>query len=191
MPKRPAGLPDGRMPWRDRFVERMTQWQDARGYSDAGLAERISTYHPMSAATVWKLKHAEPPRGVTLDEAMAIVAALGFDSVEQLLQSSTVAGVAEDRIQRAWDTLRDYIDAFPVSQIAADLKDARDALAEVEMQRPLKDDEVRSVAVLLAELRAEAERLAEVAQSRAHGVRQEVEATEDALRKWAGWNGDR
>lgn len=188
MPKRPAGLPEGRMPWRDRFVERMTQWQEARGYSDAGLAGRVSKFHPMSAATVWKLKHADPPRGLTIDEAMAIVAALGFDSVEQLLQSSTVAGVAEDRIQRTWDRLRNYASEFPAAEIDADLQDARNALAGADQS--LKDDEARGLALLLAEVRAEAERFTEMAQSRAHGVRQEVEATEDALRKWGGWTGE-
>lgn len=169
------------MPWRDRFVERMTQWQGARGYSDAGLAERISEYHPMSAATVWKLKNADPPRGVTLDEAMAISAALGFESIEQLLQSSTVAGVVEDRIVRALDRVRNYAAGFPVTKIDADLNTAREALAYAEA--PLTDDEERGLLALLGELQTETEELVKIAQSRANGVRHEIKATKDALRK--------
>ncbi len=82
MPKRPAG---GQYVWRDRFVQRLTDEQTFLGWSDAGLAKRVSAYFPMSAATVWKIKMADPPRRIDLDEAMAISRAFGYDTVDEFL----------------------------------------------------------------------------------------------------------
>lgn len=106
MPKRPSALPSGRMQWRDRFVERIREEQEQRNMPDAGLAKRVSEHYPMSPATVWKLKNAEPARGVSLDEAMAIAQAFGYSTVDEMLASS-LAGEVFPRLERADSLLRE------------------------------------------------------------------------------------
>ena len=82
--RRPA---EGSTAWRDKFVEQMRTLQEARGWSDASLAERISKHYPMSPAAVWKLKNATPKRGLLIDEATAIARAFGADSIDHFMST--------------------------------------------------------------------------------------------------------
>lgn len=84
MPKAPRGA----MPLRDQIVARMTEEQAVQRMSDMGLAQRITKFYPMSAATVWKLKNSDPPRGLSIDEATAIARALGSNSIEEFLHDT-------------------------------------------------------------------------------------------------------
>lgn len=69
-----------------RFRERLAQEQQRLGYSDAGLAKRVSALGlKMTGATIWKIKVGEPPRKVDLDEAHALARALGYESAQQML----------------------------------------------------------------------------------------------------------
>lgn len=67
------------------FAERMTEEQDSRGMSDAALAKHASHYYPVSASTIWKMKHANPQRRVDIDEGDAISRALGYADVHDFL----------------------------------------------------------------------------------------------------------
>ena len=111
------------MPLRDHLVFRLRQEQEARGWSDAQMAAEISKYYPMNAAAVWKLKNADPPRGVSLDEAQALAIALGFDSIDALLQANGVASTVFGKLQweikligdhkpAAYETFRDADDTL-------------------------------------------------------------------------------
>lgn len=165
MPKRPAGLREGRMPWRDRFVARMSELQDARGWSDAGMAERVSRHYPMSAATIWKLKNAEPARGVTLDEALAIVSAFEFTGLEQFLATTTSAGIARDRLAAANERVIVYRQSFPTTDLLRDLRAASDALVSPDLY--LKERETANLEAVSVRFRREVAELVEVVSAQA------------------------
>lgn len=86
MPRRRKDLPD--ISLRSTFVARMTEEQQLRGWSDAGLAARASKLYPVGASTIWKMKNADPPRRVDLDEADAIGQAFGFTDAMEFVKSS-------------------------------------------------------------------------------------------------------
>lgn len=86
MSKRRPDLP--RQSLGTAFATRIAEEQEARGWSDAGLAKRASVFYPMSAATIWKIKRAQPPRRVDIDEADAIVRACGAANLEEFLQNA-------------------------------------------------------------------------------------------------------
>lgn len=148
------------MQWRDRFVARMSELQDARGWSDAGLAERVSRHYPMSAATIWKLRNAEPPRGVTLDEALAIVSAFEFTSLEQFLTTTTAAGIAMARLAAANEKVIVYRQSFPLTDLLRDLRVASEALVNDEIQ--LKEREAANLEAVSERLRREVAELVEL-----------------------------
>lgn len=80
MPKRPERSADASLAI--RFRTRLAEEQAQQGMSDAGLAKRVTDLGcPMTAATIWKIKSAQPPRKVDLDEAHAIASALGYGSL--------------------------------------------------------------------------------------------------------------
>jgi hypothetical protein len=89
----------------------MREEQDVRGWSDASLAKRISRHYPMSAATVWKLKNANPSRGLSLDEAKAIATAFEYPSIDAMLESTTVASFVSERLVRAAQEISDELAA--------------------------------------------------------------------------------
>lgn len=87
MPRRPAGIPAETLA--QRFARRVEEEAERRGMSDAGLAKRASVHYPMTASTIWKIKNADPPRRVDIDEATAIaVGAFEYASIESFLLDS-------------------------------------------------------------------------------------------------------
>jgi len=66
----------------------MEEEQELRGMSDAGLALRVSEFFPMAPATIWKIKAADPPRRIDLDEVQAIARAFGYTSTEDFLNGA-------------------------------------------------------------------------------------------------------
>ena len=143
MPKRPA---EGHTMWRDQFVAQMRTLQEARGWSDAGLADRVSKHYPMSPSAIWKLKNATPARGLSLDEALAITYAFGFTSMDQLLSTWTTAGRVQDRITTARERVIVYRQQLPLADVLAQIREASEALevATTNGQR-LKDAEVANL----------------------------------------------
>jgi len=138
MPKRPA---EGHTMWRDQFVAQMRTLQEARGWSDAGLADRVSKHYPMSPSAIWKLKNATPARGLSLDEALAITYAFGFTSMDQLLSTWTTAGRVQDRITTAREQLIVYRQALPLADVLAEIREAYEALEVANGQQRLRDSE--------------------------------------------------
>jgi uncharacterized protein YfkK (UPF0435 family) len=67
----------------------MDEEQTLRGWPDASLAKRVSEYFPMAPATIWKIKSADPPRRVDLDEGQAIARAFGYTSTEDFLNGAS------------------------------------------------------------------------------------------------------
>ena len=76
----PRRSPATEMTVQAAFRERMITEMDRRDLTDAGLAQKASKYHPMTANTIWKIRNAEPPRRIDIDEAQAISRALDYDS---------------------------------------------------------------------------------------------------------------
>lgn len=72
-------------PLSDAFRQRMTEEQESRGYTDAGLAARASEYYPVAANTIWQIK--KRGRRVDIDEGEAIARALGYADVPALVRS--------------------------------------------------------------------------------------------------------
>jgi hypothetical protein len=78
------------------FRERMITEMDRRGLTDAGLAQKASKYHPMTANTIWKIRNADPPRRIDIDEAQAILRALEYENLESLLDATGLYQVMVD-----------------------------------------------------------------------------------------------
>lgn len=112
MPKRPKALDGRQLPLRDRLVERLREEQANRGWSDARLSAEISKHYPMSSTTVWKLKNAEPPRGVLFDEADAIAAAFDFDTVYEMLEANGAVGAVLKQLRETSNYLASQDEGF-------------------------------------------------------------------------------
>ncbi len=143
MPKRPT---DGHMTGRDQFVAQMRTLQEARGWSDAGLAERISKHYPMSPSAVWKLNNATPVLGLSLDEALAITHAFDFRSIDQFLSASTAASLAARAVGLAREDVIVYGQQFPLADILANLREAREAVGNAtDNGQKLKGPEIANL----------------------------------------------
>lgn len=96
MPKRPTNR---RVDTQGRFRRRLAQEQERAGLSDNALAARLAEPdidYPVSGAALWRVKNAEPPRAVNLDEGEAIAAAFGYDGVADFLAGRGIpAGVRQ------------------------------------------------------------------------------------------------
>lgn len=116
MPRRSKALDGRQLPLRDRLVRRLREEQANRGWSDATLSAEISKHYPMSPTTVWKLKNAEPPRGVLFDEADAIAAAFDFDTVYEMLEANGAVGAVLKELRETTNyiALQDegFLDAY-------------------------------------------------------------------------------
>ncbi len=107
MPKRPQHAEVAQLA--NRFRLRMITEQQRRGWSDAQMAKAISENGvPMAPATVWKIKNANPPRKVDLDEAQAIAAAFGVPSLAAFMVEPEVVveGLFKDAAMAAADMYR-------------------------------------------------------------------------------------
>lgn len=184
MPKRPA---EGNTTWRDQFVAQVRTLQEARGWSDAGLAERISKHYPMSPAAVWKLKNATPKRGLQLDEALAIVTAFGFISIDQFLNTWTTASMVGERLTSASEQIIVYRQELPRADLLARLREAHEVLevATANGQR-LKDAEVANLQAGAARLRRETAELVSEVNDAARQIEGNVEYLEAAIRQNVG-----
>lgn len=109
MPRR-SQLPGAETTMRDQLVFRMREEQKVRGWSDASLAKRISEYYPMSPATVWKLKNANPSRGLSLDEAKAISMAFKYSSIDAMLESTALASWVSEKLVRGAQLIREQLE---------------------------------------------------------------------------------
>lgn len=96
---------------RDQLIFRMMEEQHVRGWSDASLAKRISKHYPMSAATVWKLKNANPSRGLSLDEARAIATTFDYSSIDDMLESTATASWVSEKLVRAAKLIQECLAA--------------------------------------------------------------------------------
>lgn len=169
--------------WQQRFRSRLAEEQERQGLTDPALAARVSEHYPMTASTVWKIKSADPPRKVDLDEALGIVVALGFDSLEDYFTGHGIAyavrgmceGVldgleaADRQVQAAAEILLELADptdrgnpADAWQGVADTLTDALRGLSETERDSVLN---VMDATSLQARIGAEqtAERLAYLA----------------------------
>lgn len=184
MPKRPA---EGHMTGRDQFVAQMRVFQEARGWSDAGLADRISKHYPMSPSAVWKLKNAAPQRGLSLDEALAIVSAFGFNSIDQFLSTWTTASRAQDRIATAREQVIVYRQELPRMDVLARIREASGALESATLNgQRLKDAEIANLEAGAARLRQETADLVETVTLAAGQITAHIEDLEAAIRANAG-----
>lgn len=168
MPKRPEGVPQDLL--RETFARRLDEEATRRGWSDATVAHRTRTHradcvdgchhYPISPTTVWKLKHADPPRRIDIDEAAAVaVGCFGYASVDAFLADSPVRPLRE-----------------AVTQADGAILAAAAAITQAEKQLAALD-----------ELLAESDWLAR-ARIAARPV--EMAETAAELEAWAGWVAD-
>lgn len=168
MPKRPA---EGHMTGRDQFVAQMRTLQEARGWSDAGLASRVSQHYPMSPSAVWKLKNATPARGLSLDEALAIAYAFEFDTLDQFLSTWTTASRVQDRITTAREQIIVYRQELPRADVLAQIREASDALDVATANgQLLKDPEIANLQAGATRLRQETAELVDAVTAAASQV---------------------
>lgn len=172
MPRRPKALDGRQLPLRDRLVKRLREEQASRGWSDATLSAEISKHYPMSPTTVWKLKNAEPPRGVLFDEADAIAAAFDFDTVYEMLEANGAVGAVLrdlratstyiatqdegflETYQDADESLRDHFEVLARQSSPLTAKDAeriREALNTLESSVNNAYDALRQYSAALKE----------------------------------------
>ena len=66
------------------FAQAMEREQEKQGLSDA----RLGGLSDVAPAAIWKIKHAKPPRRVTVGEAESIAYALGFHGIDAMLKGN-------------------------------------------------------------------------------------------------------
>ncbi len=85
MPRRGPGDPDLQL----ALVTRMVEDMERRGLSDAAVARLASSFYPVTANTIWKIRCAD--RRVSIDEADALARGLGYDGVYGLVHRTALA----------------------------------------------------------------------------------------------------
>lgn len=184
MPKRPA---EGHATGRDRFVEQLRILQEARGWSDASLAKRISDHYPMSPSAVWKLKNATPARGLSLDEALAITYAFGFTSMDQFLSTWTTASRAQERIAAAQEQVIVYRQELPRWEVITKIREADETLtvATANGQR-LREAEIANLKAGVARLQRETAELVDTVTAAASQIGANLAVLESSIQANGG-----
>jgi transcriptional regulator with XRE-family HTH domain len=118
----------------DNLARRIAAERDAQGWSNDGLAKRMSDAGcPMTGSAIFKIEKAEPRRRIVVDELVTFAKVFGL-SMEELLLAPEMAANREtarlvvdwseaDQAARAasavrkarWEALQDYIAAHPES----------------------------------------------------------------------------
>lgn len=160
MPRRPSGIPKETVQL--QFAHRVAEEAKRRGWSDASLAARAARNYPMTATTIWKIKNADPPRRVDLDEATAIaLGAFGYETIEAFLTDSKLIRLREDL-----NALTTICEALADASLKLDeLGDALSAHLSTKQVRDALDDPSSNMSILL-----DARRLADGLESLTKGL---------------------
>jgi transcriptional regulator with XRE-family HTH domain len=116
----------------DHLAQRIAAERDARGWTNDGLAKRMTDAGcPMTGSAIFKIEKGEPRRRIVVDELVAFATVFGVPAEELLLPpgvaaSKAVAGLvlewdakrsaavaAMDDEADAWGRLRDYATSHP------------------------------------------------------------------------------
>jgi transcriptional regulator with XRE-family HTH domain len=130
------------------LAARIAYEREEHGWTYAGLAARMTSVGcPIQASALYKIEKSDPPRGISVDELMALsrVFGLGLDDLVQPITDTagkrllellnTLQGVQDERsrldavFEKALDGVRKFIDDWP--EVADSLSVEGQSVAEI------------------------------------------------------------
>jgi len=123
----------------DHLAKRIAAEREARGWTNEGLAKRMSDSGcPMTGSAIFKIEKAEPRRRIVVDELVAFAKVFELPLDELLLAPEAVANREVARLVVGWNKADQAADAARAAREAA-WKELQDYIAaHPESTRPLE-----------------------------------------------------